>query len=268
MDKRELAKKIGYRGKLEKFDEERGRKILASRTTKPKPTWGEEMDGIDDHVERRKAGAKKAQQSAKPRPTLDKPQFVEENKAAPTPQRNDPIWSEAIFGVDVILRELDQVTEFTPSYARLSEITRAAWMLMLGDDDRLNRKITLELLNYHTTAILWARLLDVKAKRGHTELTETERNFRRYFTDKDVHILQPIYTYLRGIGNVVDKRGKQIYLQDCTLPAATFGNRTGYHAPAAINQNTHNLYGQFGLVKLQKRNVRWFHKTIKKCYIQ
>lgn len=173
---------------------------------------------------------------------MRKPPPVEKIDAAPTPQRNEPIWSEAIFGVDVVLKELDQVTEFIPSFARLNDINRVSWILMLGDDDRLNRKLTLELLNYHTATVLWARLLDIKAKRGHVELTETERNFRRYFTDKEVHLLQPTYTYLRGIGNVVDKRGKRIYLHDHNLPASTTGNRTGYHDIHTIRTQNHNLY--------------------------
>lgn len=244
-DKKRIAKQVGYRGKLDKFDVEKGKKILERRAAGPKPSTScaDQMDEEEKATKRRRAGAAAAK-TAKPqqqRPELSKSTHKQENEANPTPQKNDPIWTEAIFGVDVILCELNQVTEFTPSYARLNDIIRSSFGQMLGDD-RLNRKLIVELLNYHSTAVLWARLLDIKAKRAHAELSETERNYRRHFTDKEIHLIQPVYTYLRGIGNIIDRRGKQIYLQDHDLPTATVANLTGYHHDHVINENDHTLY--------------------------
>lgn len=74
------------------------------------------------------------------------------------------MWSAAIFGVDVVLRELDQVKEFTPSFGRLTQINRTIYTKLCTNDDRLNRKLTLEMLNYHSVINLWIRLLDIKLK--------------------------------------------------------------------------------------------------------
>lgn len=46
------------------------------------------------------------------------------------------------------------------------DITRNCYTLLMADDDRINRKLTLEMLNYYSTALLWARLINIKAKRA------------------------------------------------------------------------------------------------------
>lgn len=96
-----------------------------------------------------------------------------------------PLWAESIFGVDVIFRVLEQVVEFFPNCARLFDLTRLVYMQMLADDDTLNRKVKLEMLNYYVFSMLWARMIDIKAKRAHSVLTETERNLRTYITDRE-----------------------------------------------------------------------------------
>lgn len=103
--------------------------------------------------EGRQQGAKQAASALpKPRPPMDKLKLVEEGDVNPTPQENSSIWPEAIFGVDVILKELDQVTEIIPSFAWLNNITQAIYTQVIRYDDRLNRKLTLELFNYYTIA--------------------------------------------------------------------------------------------------------------------
>ncbi len=124
----------------------------------------------------------------------------------------------------------------------MTEINRVMYLFMLGDNDRLNRKLTTEMLNYHSTALLWARLLDLKARRGTASLTEAERLYHRFFTERDVSIPQPIHAYLRAIGNIKDARGKRIHLANHDLPVERIGGKTGYHAGGIINEHNHNLY--------------------------
>lgn len=124
VEKRKLANLLGYRGKLEKFDVDKAKAAIESRKSKPKKnlSWGEQVEVNEAAVERRKSNSAQANE---PRPTLDQPTHKNQNEAKPTPQRNEFIWNEAIFAVDVILRELDQVTTFSPSYARLMDIIRS-----------------------------------------------------------------------------------------------------------------------------------------------
>lgn len=93
---------------------------------KSAPSWVEEINTERDAVDRREQGASKASHATQNRPTLtiDKPKSIEANESKPTAQRNDPIWNKAIFGVDVIFRELDQVIEVTPSFACLRHYQR------------------------------------------------------------------------------------------------------------------------------------------------
>lgn len=51
---------------------------------------------------------------------------------------------------------------------------------------------------------------------------------------KSFHMLQPIYNYLRSIGTVNDKRGKQIYIANHDLPTAVYQGRTEYHSAGQI----------------------------------
>ncbi|XKL65611.1 hypothetical protein PGB90_009031 [Kerria lacca] len=100
---------------------DKGKQILQRRKVNPKstPSWADEIDTERDAVDRRKQGASKASHASrnKTTPTLDKPKNTEANDAKPKMQRNDPIWDEAIFVVNVIVKELNQVTEMTPSFA-------------------------------------------------------------------------------------------------------------------------------------------------------
>lgn len=68
--------------------------------------------------------------------TVDPPRHVEANTANPFKQRNEPIWSDTIFGVDVVLTELVQYAEFTPNFARLfwPETKVVRFILQCGDD--------------------------------------------------------------------------------------------------------------------------------------
>lgn len=89
--------------------------------------------------------------------------------------------------------------------------------------------------------MLWGRLIHLKAKRAHTQLTQTELNFRRYFTETEYNMPQPLYLYLKAIGEVTDTRGKRLHLVDHTLPVSASGNRSGYHA-ATIDNASHNMF--------------------------
>lgn len=78
---------------------------------------------------------------------------MEENSKAPTPQKNEPLWTESIY---ILSRRRSSRTTnrtgsgiFTELYDTLFDITRLAYTQMLADNDHLNRKMTLKMLNYY-----------------------------------------------------------------------------------------------------------------------
>nr|XP_046478694.1 uncharacterized protein LOC124217327 [Neodiprion pinetum] len=89
--------------------------------------------------------------------------------------------------------------------------------------------------------MLWARLLDIKAKRGNTNLSFEELEFCKAVMQHDYNIPQPIYLFLQGVGEVKDPTGKTVYLANHALPVTVVMGRGGYHS-AVINANSHNLY--------------------------
>lgn len=94
---------------------------------------------------------------------------------------------------------------------------------------------------YYATALLWARLIDVKAKNARVQLTPTEVDFLASFKEKEFNVPYPIAAFLCSIGNYKDKTGKTVFLSDHVLPVSMAVNKTGYHS-ATINVDTHNLY--------------------------
>nr|QPZ88387.1 putative capsid protein [Soybean thrips partiti-like virus 11] len=229
-----LMRKVGYKGKPENFDPTR-----VSGNRQREATSTDSQTTREPSSSATKPDPKPTAQHA-PASKLPPPTHKTENEAKPTTQKNAGWLAESVYGFDIVQRELQQVTEFTPTYARLTAITRTVFSQLAADDSQLNRKMTLEMFNYYSTAILWARLLDIKAKRAHTALTSAEKEYRRYFVDKEYNLPAPIYHFLRSIGNIEEKRGKMIYLQDASLPVEVVGGRSGYFGP--INDDTHLLY--------------------------
>lgn len=159
----------------------------------------------------------------------------------PTPPKNNPMWADSIFGIDVAVRELQVNQEITPSFARLPEIVDEVYSSIGGDDQNLNKQMTKGMLMYYSTAMLWTRLLNIKAKRGNTNLSFEELEFCKAIQQQEYNIPQPIYLFLKGIGEVKDATGKTVYLANHNLPIGVVQGMGGYHA-TVINAATHNLY--------------------------
>lgn len=176
-----------------------------------------------------------------PAANLPKPSQITANAAKPTPQKDEAIYDTAIFSADISRRVLHPQTEFTPSAQRFPALVSDTYKRLVTDDPRLPRMLTKEMLSYYGIACLWARLIDIKARREHTPLTEVEREFHRFFKTKTYAIPQPLLIYLRTWGHFRDQRGNLLYLADHTLPVTVVGGRTGYHSNRITAQN-HNLY--------------------------
>lgn len=136
----------------------------------------------------------------------------------PTAQKNTPMWADSIFGIDVSVREINVNQEIMPSFARLPEIVDEVFTSIGGDDNNLSKQMSKGMLSYYSTAMLWARLLDIKAKRGDTALSFGEQEFLKSISGHEYNIPQPIYLFLKGVGEVKDATGKTVHLTNHTLP--------------------------------------------------
>lgn len=158
----------------------------------------------------------------------------------PTPQKNHCMWEDSIFTPDSVWRELDVLEEMSPSFARLPDIVQVTYAQMAPDCNHLNKILNKEMLSYYATALLWGRLLGIKDKNQRSSLSLTEQDFLRSMS-ADFNVPQPIYLYLKAIGNCKDRTGKVIYLTDHTLPTIIIQSFGGYHS-ATITDVNHNLY--------------------------
>lgn len=210
----EENKKIapGYRGKPERFDPSKVGKPKAPQPPRKGP----------------------ASAAVTPPTALDK-------AAKQTPPKNSPLWADSVFGIDVAVRELTVNQEVQPTYARLPEIVEEVYSSIGGDDQNLNKQMTKGMLMYYSTTMLWARLLDIKAKRGNTNLSFEEIEFCKAVMQHEYNIPQPLYLFLKEIGEVKDVTGKTIRLTDHNLPVTVVQGLGGYHS-ATVNAVTHNLY--------------------------
>jgi len=91
----------------------------------------------------------------------------------------------------VSVRELDVNEEIAPSLARTPEINREICLNLAADDKNIQKNMSQEMLNYYATAVIWARLLDIKAKRAKTSLTDTEREYLKLMSSSELNLPQP-----------------------------------------------------------------------------
>lgn len=173
-------------------------------------------------------------------PELAPPTHLDANKN-PTPQRNESIISEAIFGVDVSVVAIAPLEEFNVNLSKIIDITLTTYQSMVPDVLQIERKFTKEELAYYSTAMLWIRLIDIKSKQRRFALTSTEKEILKASKDVAWTVPQPIYAYLMQMGNVIDRMGKETFLAIPPLPVTVNQNLGGYHS-TKIDENTHNLY--------------------------
>lgn len=218
----EEIKKIApnYRGKAENFNPDKAGK----RSSKPQPKV----------TERKDAGKTKSSSDIPPPAHINTPQ-------TPTPQRNESIISEAVFGADVAVIPIDPRQNFASSYAKIVDLAKETYANFLADNRQMDRVFTEEEFCYYCVALLWIRLIDIKAKQGRITLTTEEKEIRKVTTDKVLNVPAPVHAYLSQIGNIVDKMGKETEIEVPDLPIAIAQGMGGY-IHNAINLDNHNLW--------------------------
>ena len=111
-------------------------------------------------------------------------------------------------------RKCRPLATFTPTYARLPSVAQEVYSNLPTDDGSINKKLTTGMVNYYATTLLWARSIHLKAKRAQTPLSQTELDFKRYFTETEFNVPQPLAVYLRSIDNTTDERKKGVLVLD------------------------------------------------------
>lgn len=109
-----------------------------------------------------------------------------------------------------------------------------------ADEKQLERLLEKLELDYYATALLWMRILQVKAKQGDSVLTIQE-DILKTISDESFNVPQPLYVYLKEIGTYSDKMGKETRLELSPLPVTVVQHFGGYHAPA-VDENTFTLF--------------------------
>lgn len=163
------------------------------------------------------------------------------NQGTPTPQRNESMLSEAIFGPDVYVTEITAAETFTTNFAKLVPLALEVHSQYAIDVNMLDRKLAKEELSYYATAMLWLKLLSIKDKQKFSALSSVEKELLKSVTDIQFNVPQPICEYLNQVGSYTDKMGKETYLLVPPLPATIVQNKGGYHA-AEIKAETHSLF--------------------------
>lgn len=161
--------------------------------------------------------------------------------AKPTPQKNESMLSEAIFGPDISVTEIEPRQSFSINLGKMQDVTLDVFDAYRTDEPMLDRKLAKEELLYYSTGLVTMRLLEIKAKQEDTVLTSAEKDIRKAVSDMTFNVPQPMFIYLNQIGTYTDKMGKETLLEIPALPTTVVQNFGGYHANI-IDENTHNLF--------------------------
>jgi hypothetical protein len=177
-------------------------------------------DKVGKSRKENQADRKPAPKREKTGPKSDQPirgEYVDKEQK-PTPQRNDPIISEAIFGVDVHVFPIHPREQFLTDLSKLPDIARETYHAYQPDEKHLDRQMVKEDMVYYSTGLMWLRLTDIKAKQGRQTIISAEKDIKKATQDIEFNVPQLIHAFLTHIGSVTDKMGKETDLDIPTLP--------------------------------------------------
>lgn len=156
-------------------------------------------------------------------------------------QRNESLITDAVFGIGVSVAEIAPRQNFDINLSKVPTLCAEIFSNCKPDERQLDRLIAREEMSYYGTALMWLRLLDIKAKQGTTALTSAEKDICRVTAKDTYNVPAPLCIYLNELGPYKDKMGKETQLNVPNLPVAVAQNFGGYHANS-ITQENHNLF--------------------------
>ncbi|KAG8212667.1 hypothetical protein J437_LFUL019487 [Ladona fulva] len=155
--------------------------------------------------------------------------------------RGKPENFSAEFAKEKRSTRMSQAKNFADNYSKAPILVQEVYQAYQPDVKQLDRILAPAEMSYYTTALLWLRLIDIKAKQGRIALSSAEKDLHKVTMEDKFNVPQPIYAYLSQIGEVKDKGGKTTELEIPALPIATVGGCGGYHA-ASVTAQSHNLF--------------------------
>lgn len=202
----------GYRGKLENFDVTK----IGKKPKVIKKTLGPKSPAVT-------------------------PPILPQSAQQPTPQRNESMITDAIFGIGVSVTEIAPRQNFDINLSKLPTLCAEIYDNYKPDERQLDRILMREEVAYYGTALMWLRLLNIKAKQGNQALTSAEKDICKATAKDTFNVPAPLSVYLNEIGPYKDKMGKETQLSIPDLPTSRAQEFGGYHA-SNITADNHNLF--------------------------
>lgn len=161
----------------------------------------------------------------------------------PTPLRDDPIYKESIFGIDITVRENNMRTTVQPATFGLIPTVETVWQEMVADNSNIQKEMLIEGVRYYATGLLWLRIIQLK-KSNKQALTEAETMVSSLCDSTTFAIPSPIHLYLQALGTVkCSGTGQTLIPSFPPLPEAAILGYGGYFGN--MDDETHNLYEEF-----------------------
>lgn len=159
----------------------------------------------------------------------------------------------AIFSRSVSVREVNNRVNFTPAAPAAMDVSRETYLQILTDDANLSKVILPEYIDYYTTALVWFRIISLKAK-NRQALNATEEDVLQLIRSLQLCVPEPILLQLRALGNVVSPTGQHLYPEFPDIPVFQIGGFGGYFG--VLNLDTHNLYEELPCLGVTAEAVR------------
>lgn len=147
--------------------------------------------------------------------------------------------ADAIFQEDMAVKEVNLTTRANVSLAATNELARAVYQQMLIADPNLNKQWTPEVHDYYVSAMVWLRIVNLKAATLQ-DVTPEEETLLSITSSQSFNLTEPIRLFLSGIGVTVTRNGQHIYPSFPPLPTEVVEDVPGLYG--LINADTHNLY--------------------------
>lgn len=192
----------------------------------------------------------------------DLPPPTKLHQAPPLPSAVSPA-NDSIFASNLCVQENTSRRTFNVSTPALIEISRQTYVELKTDDPSLAETLLPEYLDYYSVAMLWFRIISLKAKNSQP-LSDREQEVLTLIQTAPFCVPEPILLQLKALGNVVAHTGIHLYPEFPTLPTALLENLGGYYgslddpAQAGVPQpiQLHNLYEEIPCMGVVAAAVR------------
>lgn len=94
---------------------------------------------------------------------------------------------------------------------------------MAVDEQQLVGILTCDELRYYKAAMTHLRIIDLKARRGHVQLTSQERSLYKATKEETFNVPQPLYAFISSIGSFSNAMGKTTHHDWPLYPAVAAG---------------------------------------------